>query len=96
MPIVGHPTRLHVRLPRFTCVDPNCSVSVFRQSINKVATPKATLTRRTARWILQRLALDTMSVSAATKALGVSWNVVNSLDAAQRTSAVVLGEIHHP
>lgn len=79
LPIVGHPTRLHLRLPRFTCNDPGCEVSVFRQSINKVAVPKATLTRRPARWILQRLALDKMSVSAVAKALGVSWNVVNSL-----------------
>lgn len=79
LPVVGHPTRLHVRIPRFTCNDPGCDVSVFRQRINRVALPKVTLTRRAARWILQRLAVDKMSVSAVAAALGVSWNVVNSL-----------------
>ena len=88
LPIVGHPTRLHVRVPRFTCVDPNCQVSVFRQSIDKVATPKASTTRRTARWILQRLALDKMSASAIANSLGVSWNVVNSLAVSMATNLV--------
>lgn len=49
LPIVGHPARLHVRLPRFTCNDPGCEVSVFRQRIDRVAAPKAATTRRTTR-----------------------------------------------
>ncbi|WP_415394476.1 ISL3 family transposase [Rhodococcus globerulus] len=79
LPIVGHPTRLHVRLPRFTCSDPGCGVSVFRQRIDRVAAPKASITRRTTRWILHCLAVEKMSVSAVAKALGVGWDVVNSL-----------------
>lgn len=54
-------------------------MSVLRQRINKVAAPKATLTRRTARWILQCLDEDKMSVSAVATALGASWIVVNYL-----------------
>ena len=79
LPIVGHPTRLHLRLPRFTCNDPDCEVTVFRQRIDRVAVPKASTTRRTAGWILERLACDKTPVSAVAEALGVSWGVVNSL-----------------
>ena len=79
LPIVGHPTRLHLRLPRFTCSDPGCEVTVFRQRIDRVAAPKAATTRRTARWILHCLAVKKMSVSVVAKALGLSWDVVNAL-----------------
>lgn len=79
LPVVGHPTRLRVRLPRFTCTDDACEVTIFRQRIDRVAAPKATTTRRCARWVLQRLAIDKMSVSAVARALGVGWNTVNTL-----------------
>jgi transposase len=79
LPVVGHPTRLRIQLPRFTCIDDGCEVTIFRQRIEAVAAPKATTTRRCARWILQRLAIDKMSVSAVARALGLGWNTVNSL-----------------
>ncbi|MGW4482192.1 ISL3 family transposase [Rhodococcus triatomae] len=79
LPMVGHPTRLRVRVPRFTCADTDCEVAVFRQRINTVAAPKASTTRRCARWILQRLAVDKMSVAAIARALGLGWNTVNAL-----------------
>ena len=79
LPVVGHPTRLHIRLPRFTCGNDACEVTVFRQRIDTVAAPKACTTRRTAGWILGRLACDKMPVSAVATALGLSWDVVNSL-----------------
>ncbi|WP_207567968.1 transposase family protein [Mycolicibacter engbaekii] len=31
LPVVGHPTRLRVRLPRFVCSNVRCAVTVFRQ-----------------------------------------------------------------
>lgn len=52
---------------------------MFRQRIDRVAAPKAATTRRTTRWILHCLAVDKMSVSAVAKALGLGWDVVNSL-----------------
>ncbi|MCD2158355.1 transposase family protein, partial [Rhodococcus cerastii] len=79
LPVVGHPTRLNIRIPRFTCEDPGCRQAIFRQRLDKVAAPKAATTRRCARWILQRLAIDKMSVSAVAKALGLSWGTVNAL-----------------
>ena len=79
LPVVGHPTRLQVRLSRFVCEQDSCAVSVFRQRIDRVAAPKASTTRRTARWILHCLAVKKMSVAAVAKVLEVSWDVVNSL-----------------
>lgn len=79
LPVVGHPTRLRLRIPRFTCDDPCCEVTIFRQRTEVVAAPKASTTRRCSRWILQRLAIDKMSVSAVAKALGLGWGTVNTL-----------------
>ena len=57
LPVVGFPTRLHVRVPRFTCTNPTCSRKIFQTSL-PCADDGATLTRRVTRWILQRLAID--------------------------------------
>lgn len=94
LPVVGHPTRLRVRVPRFTCADERCEVTVFRQRIDRVAAPKAATTRRCARWILQRLAIDKMSVSAVAKALLLSWDTVNTV-AAELTRELVFNTSGH-
>ncbi|MDF3313761.1 ISL3 family transposase, partial [Rhodococcus sp. T2V] len=89
LPVVGHPTRLRVRIPRFTCTDDTCEVAIFRQRIDTVAAPKASTTRRCSRWILGRLANDKMSVAAVARALGVGWNTVNTLAASLARELVV-------
>lgn len=94
LPVVGHPTRLRIRLPRFSCGNDDCAVTIFRQRIEGVAAPKASTTRRCARWILQRLAIDKMSVSAVAKTLGVSWDTVNTV-AAELTRELVFNSAGH-
>ena len=78
LPVVGFPTRLHVRVPRFTCTNPTCSRKIFQASL-PCADDGAKMTHRVTRWILQRLAVDRMSVTATAKALGVGWQLVNSV-----------------
>lgn len=78
LPVVGFPTRLHVRVPRFICVNPACSRKIFQASV-MCADDGAKLTKRVVRWILQRLANDRMSVSATAKALGLGWELVNNV-----------------
>ena len=51
-------------------------------------------TVRCARWILQRLAIDKMSVSAVAKTLGLSWETVNTV-AAELTRELVFGSPDH-
>lgn len=79
LPVVGHPTRLRLQVPRFACGNNDCPVTIFRARIDRVAAPRAATTRRCARWILQRLALDKMSVAAVAKALSLSWDTVNTI-----------------
>ena len=79
LPIVGHPTRLHVRVPRFICGNTDCGTRIFQQRMPFLAEPRAKTTRRCTRWILQRLAIDRTSVSAVAKALGLGWDLVNDL-----------------
>ncbi len=78
LPVVGFPTRLHVRVPRFTCTNAFCGRKIFQATLS-CADDGAKLTHRVTRWILQRLAIDRMSVSATAKALGVGWELVNQV-----------------
>lgn len=94
LPVVGHPTRLRMRLPRFLCGNDDCSVVIFRQRTDQVAAAKASTTRRCARWIVQRLAIDKMSVAAIAKALGSSWDTVNTV-AADLARELVFGSPDH-
>lgn len=79
LPIVGHPTKLHVRLPRFVCDNPACETKIFQLRLPKLAEDRAKTTFRCTRWILQRLAIDRTSVAAVAKALDVGWDLVNDL-----------------
>ncbi|MGP9611619.1 helix-turn-helix domain-containing protein, partial [Corynebacterium sp. AOP36-E1-14] len=68
----------HVRVPRFTCTNDACGRRIFHASLG-CADDGSKLTHRATRWILQRLAVDRMSVSATAKALGVGWQLVNKI-----------------
>ena len=80
LPVVGHPTILLVRVPRFTCTNDQCHRRIFQTHLS-CADAGAKVTHRVTRWILQRLAVDRMSVSATAKALGVGWELVNTVAA---------------
>lgn len=78
IPMAAHVTRLSVRVPRFRCVHEQCGQRIFQQRL-ECAEPGAKTTRRCARWILQRLAIDKMSIAAIARQLGLSWDLVNDL-----------------
>lgn len=78
VPVAGHPTRLHVRLPRYRCTGTQCPQRIFQQRLDCAAVGAKT-TNRCTRWILQRLAIDKMSISAVARALGLGWDLVNNL-----------------
>lgn len=79
LPIAGHPSLLHVSLPRLNCDNPSCGVTIFRASIPRTAERRSCVTRRVTRWILQRMAIDNMSVKACARALGIGWDKANDL-----------------
>lgn len=63
LPVVDCPTRLHVRLPRFTCDNIGCETWIFLHRMPILATERAKTTRRCTRWNLRRLAIDRASLS---------------------------------
>lgn len=78
IPMAGHATRLVVRVPRFRCVHDECEQKIFQQRL-ECAEPGAKTTGRCTRWILQRLAIDKMSISAVARQIGLGWDLVNQL-----------------
>jgi transposase len=79
VPVVGHPLRLRVRVPRYRCVAVNCEREVFAHNTSRLARPGWSTTRRCARYILRRLMIDRMTIAAVARELGLSWGTVNTI-----------------
>ena len=52
---------------------------MFNQDLGKLAAPRASTTRRCARYVLRRLMIDRTTISAIAAELGVSWHTVSSI-----------------
>jgi transposase len=85
LPVAGYPLVLQVAVPRYRCLTPQCERAVFNQDLRKLAAPRASTTRRCARYVLRRLMIDRTTISAIAAELGVSWHTVSSI--AMRTTA---------
>ena len=79
VPVVGHPLRLRVRVPRYRCPNPACEREVFAHNTSALARPGWSTTRRCARYILRRLMIDRATVAAVARELGLSWDTVNTI-----------------
>ena len=84
VPVAWRPTELVVRVRRFACR--HCR-RVWRQDTNRLAEPRARLTRSAVKWGLRALGLECMSISRVAAALGISWHTANTaiLASAQAT-----------
>jgi transposase len=91
VPVVGHPLRLWVRVPRYRCVSADCDREVFAHNTDRLARRGWTTTRRCARYILRRLMIDRMTVSAVARELGLSWDTVNTI-AIDATQTIVAAD----
>ena len=67
VPVVGHPLRLRVRVPRYRCMRADCDREVFSHNTDRLARRGWTTTRRCARYVLRRLMCDRMTVSAVAR-----------------------------
>ena len=85
VPVIGHPLRLRVRVPRYRCTAAGCEREVFAHNTDRLARRGASTTRRCARYICRRLMIDRATVAAVARELGLSWDTVNTiaLDATQ-------------
>ena len=79
LPISGHPVLLHLAVPRFVCGNSQCPRTIYRGRIDHIAPVRSVVTTRTARWILQRISVDKMSVKAVASGLGLAWKTVNQI-----------------
>jgi transposase len=79
VPVVGHPLRLRVRVPRYRCVNTACDREVFAHNTDRLARRGWSTTRRCARYILRRLMIDRATVAAVARELGLSWDTVNTI-----------------
>jgi transposase len=79
LPVAGYPLVLQVAVPRYRCTSAECGRMVFNQDLGKLAAPRASTTRRCARYVLRRLMIDRTTVSAIAAELGVSWHTVSSI-----------------
>jgi len=79
VPVVGHPLRLRVRVPRYRCVNTACGREVFAHNTDRLARRGSSTTRRCARYILRRLMIDRSTVAAVARELGLSWDTVNAI-----------------
>lgn len=91
VPVVGHPLRLRVRVPRYRCTNTACEREVFAHNTSRLARPGWLTTQRCARYILRRLMLDRMTVTAVARELGLSWDTVNTI-AVDATQMIVAAD----
>lgn len=88
LPVAGYPLVLQVAVPRYRCTTAECGRAVFNQDLGKLAAPRASTTRRCARYVLRRLMIDRTTISAIAAELGVSWHTVSSI--AMRATAELI------
>ena len=95
VPVAGHPLRLHVRVPRYRCVNAVCEREVFAHNTDRLARRGWSTTRRCARYICRRLMIDRATVAAVARELGLSWDTVNTIacDATQTIVATDTGRL---
>src|SRR6201993_4754661 len=79
LPVAGYPLVLKVAVPRYRCTTAECTRMVFNQDLGKLAAPRASTTRRCARYVLRRLMIDRTTISAIAAELGTSWHTVSSI-----------------
>ena len=79
LPVAGYPLVLRVAVRRYRCATPACGRAVFNQDLGKLAAPRASTTRRCARYVLRRLMIDRTTISAIAAELGVCWHIVSSI-----------------
>jgi transposase len=79
LPVAGYPLVLQVAVPRYRCTTAECGRALFNQDLGKLAAPRASTTRRCARYVLRRLMIDRTTISAIAAELGVSWHTVSSI-----------------
>ena len=75
-PSSGRLVRLRWRKRSWSCPEPSCPVGVFTEQDERLAAPRALLTRRACWWAIRQLRREHASVAGIARQLGTSWRTV--------------------
>ena len=75
-PAMGRPVRIVWRKRRWVCPEPACPVGSFVEQDERVAAPRATLTVRACRWVVEQIRREHASVNGVRRQLGTGWGTV--------------------
>ena len=76
VPCFGAPTAVLWRKRTWSCPEPACSTSVFTEQDGQVAKPRAMLTTRACRWVVDQLRHEHASIAGLARQLGTTWRTV--------------------
>ena len=76
IPCFARPTRLRWRKRTWRCLEPACATRVFTEQDEQVAKPRAMLTTRACRWVVEQLRREHASISGLARQLGTTWRTV--------------------
>jgi hypothetical protein len=68
-----------------------CQREGFVHGSSRLARPRASTTRRCARFVLRRLMIDRTTVAAVARELGLAWDAVNTI-ALEATRTITTAE----
>ena len=75
-PCFGAPTVVWWRKRTWSCAEPSCPVGVFTEQDDGVAKPRAMLTTRACRWVVEQLRREHASIAGLSRQLGTTWRTV--------------------
>jgi len=75
-PAMGRPVRIRWRKRRWVCPDPGCPVGTFVEQDERIAAPRASLTRRACEWAIEQIRREHASVNGVRRQLGTGWRTV--------------------
>jgi hypothetical protein len=75
-PAMGRPVRVLWRKRRWVCPEPACPAGSFVEQDERVAAPRAVLTRRACWWAIEQIRREHASVNGVRRQLGTGWRTV--------------------
>ncbi|GAA1746302.1 hypothetical protein GCM10009810_03560 [Nostocoides vanveenii] len=76
IPAFGRPVRIRWRKRTWRCAEPQCATGSFTEQDERVARPRALLTRRGCWWAIGQLRREHASVAGLARQFGTSWRTV--------------------
>jgi transposase len=75
-PSLGRPVRIRWRKRRWVCPEPACPIGSFVEQDERVAGPRALLTRRACWWAIGQIRREHASINGIRRQLGTGWRTV--------------------